>query len=1088
MTLSGQTIGSYTVLLPVGRGVTGEVYRATDLRTGQSVAIKQLHHDLVIADPEALPRFQREAEMLRDLDHPNVVSLLALLEHNGDFYLVMEYVPGGTLRDRLEAHPDGLAQDEALAISLELADALTRAHHLGVIHRDLKPENVLLADDGTPRLSDFGLARFQDRTTLTQSGTVLGTLAYMSPEAFQGLPLDERADIWSFGVLLYELLTGERPFTGSDPPSLMHAVFHDPLPDLSSSHPQFPDTLIDLLYRTLEKDREARIPSMRLVGAQIETIQQGRVSLFAAPTPDLTQPRRSLPRHATPFIGRQAQLEELEALLTLPDAPLVTILGPGGMGKTRLAIELARRCEERFADGAAFVSLAELMDPSVIPSAMAAALDYQLSVGDPQAQVLDYLAPRDLLLVLDNFEHLLEGAAFITEVLDRAPGVQLLVTSRARLPLHAEVAYELSGMLAPESDGDVVFETVEAVELFLTYARRISPGFALDTADKAAVWRICRLVTGVPLALELAAAWLRMLSPAEIVEELASDLDFLTSEMSDLPERQRSMRAAFDHSWWLLDEAERTALMRMSVFRGGASRRAAQTITGASLRTLAALADKSLLWRISETGRFTVHELIRQFAQEALDDKGEAEALRNAHSAYYLSALAEREPDLKGRDQVRALNDIASDFENVRAAWLWAVEQRDFEAVGRAAFSLDFFCQVRRSNERVPLLQVAADGLETETGEAPQLAWIQMNPLYIVARCAAGLLEDSVAYLKQHLEIVRQYGDQSNEALALLTLGRMLNFHEGEKSSAIPFLEYAERLFEQLGDAYRQAEALHSLGSCYVYADTERFRAYTQRAFELRQSIGDKLGMAASLNGLVFYEAYCGNRDIKYSYVQQEYHLYQELGDRSGLAWTLANSLVGWEITVTHDLAKARELAEEAARLAENVGFAQEKRAVEFALGELMLAQGEYQQARRHLQVVQSMIKGATQAHEVHWNLAHAALGLGELEAAWNHLRSGSQVTVGSTRYTGLGLLGVYIAKEGQFERAVELLGLYYAMPQLAYGPDDDPYPLFQETFSMLRDELPSHIFEEARLRGQALNVDEEFEREYGEYLSGSDG
>jgi len=298
-------IGDYEIGDLIGSGAMGDVYRGTDTRTGQTVAIKALKSALVEREPILLERFRREGDALRTLNHPNIVKMIDMVGWAGNYYMIMEYVPGGDLSALIDAAPEGMPVERALSIALDLADALTRAHRLNIIHRDLKPANILLADDGTPRLSDFGVAHFGEGATITASGVIIGTFAYLSPQACMGLPPDEQGDIWSFGVVLYEMLAGRRPFDAVAPAALLNMILNNPLPDISEFCPGLPDRLVDLLYRMLDKTAEGRIPSVRLVGAELEALikgtstgitpfdplesrQAGQASLFSTPPPEAT--------------------------------------------------------------------------------------------------------------------------------------------------------------------------------------------------------------------------------------------------------------------------------------------------------------------------------------------------------------------------------------------------------------------------------------------------------------------------------------------------------------------------------------------------------------------------------------------------------------------------------------------------------------------------------------------------------------------------------------------------------------------------------------------------------------------------------
>ncbi len=263
--------GRYRLDEEIGRGGMGNVYKATDIETGETVAIKRLHASILEENPDIIDRFLREGEVLRQLDHPSIVTIHDAIEEDGQHYLIMEHVSGGSLRDLIDAQ-GRLPLENVLNIALDLADALSRAHRLNIVHRDIKPDNVLLAEDGTPRLTDFGVAHLGDRTRLTQTGSVIGTYAYLSPEACNGLDLDARTDIWSFGVMLFEMLAGRVPFQEQSTAAILNAILSKPAPDLGRLRPDLPEPLVDLIHRMLEKDRGRRISSIRLVGAELEAL------------------------------------------------------------------------------------------------------------------------------------------------------------------------------------------------------------------------------------------------------------------------------------------------------------------------------------------------------------------------------------------------------------------------------------------------------------------------------------------------------------------------------------------------------------------------------------------------------------------------------------------------------------------------------------------------------------------------------------------------------------------------------------------------------------------------------------------------
>ena len=426
------------------------------------------------------------------------------------------------------------------------------------------------------------------------------------------------------------------------------------------------------------KDYVGKILSKLYVKNRREAVERARtLGLLDDDRKTVVSPPVNLPAEPTPFVGRRHELGEI--IKQLEETRLLTLTGPGGIGKTRLALRTAVEIADEFEHGCCFVSLAPLRSVEPLIQTIAEGLKFPLATHeDPRRQLHRYLRKRQLLLVMDNFEHLLEGAEIVSEILQAAPAVKILATSRERLNLQSETILIVGGMDIP---GRVELEDplkFDSVSLFVQSARKVRPGYdpALDELGQIA--EICQIVQGMPLAIELAAAWLHILNVGEIIEELEAGLDILATEVRDAPERHRSIHAVFNHSWSMLGQNDQQIFMRLSVFRGGFTREAARQVAGASLQQLAGLVNKSFLSHDPGSGRLKIHELLRQYAQEQLSKTPQTSlSAQEAHAAYYAEFMGKRWEDLKDERQMLALAEIEADIENVRAAWGYYLGQRN---------------------------------------------------------------------------------------------------------------------------------------------------------------------------------------------------------------------------------------------------------------------------------------------------------------------------------------------------------------------------------------------------------------------------
>ncbi len=541
-----------------------------------------------------------------------------------------------------------------------------------------------------------------------------------------------------------------------------------------------------------------------------------------------SRPAPSLPRSPTPLIGREPELAALSKLLCDPRCRLLTLAGLGGIGKTRLALELASTQRAQFPDGVFFVPLASLSLPEYIAPAIGSALGLSSSsLLDPKEQALNHLRQKSLLLVLDNLEHLLEGVGLLAELLEQAPGVKLLVTSRERLNMQGEWLFDLQGLPVPPPDQVDRAEEYSAVALFVQSAQRAQVGFELSAEERPWAARICQLVEGMPLAIELAAAWARLLSCQEITQEIERNLDFLATSARDLPERHRSMRAVFNHSWKLVSDEERRALSRLSVFRGGFTREAAEQVAGAPLTLLSALISKSFIQPVAD-GRFDLHELVRQYAGAHLDTEFEDHemapgcsnsfAARKAHATYYLALVEQAVPQLYGPVQAAWLQRLEREYDNLRAALTWLLKADEQAATWRAEAALRLTGPLVRFWNSHHFDEGRRWVEQSLAAEAALAMRVPPSVRAVALGTAAWLLaatrdyDQAQVFLRESLELFRKAQNTNGIADSLDTCGDVAWLQE-DYAQAKAFYEESLALRRATGVKYKIALSLLSLGN-----------------------------------------------------------------------------------------------------------------------------------------------------------------------------------------------------------------------------------------------------------------------------------
>ncbi len=664
--------------------------------------------------------------------------------------------------------------------------------------------------------------------------------------------------------------------------------------------------------RSLEK--ELGIEPSPDTASLFERIRSGEVrgsQKADAPVPITPGPLRKpeMPTWLSPFIGRTNLLEKIQSILGEQKCRLLTLVGPGGSGKTRLAVEAASMQGKYYSDGVFFVPLAPLESSHSIHATIAKSLGLDFSEGsdtgqqssNARQQVMDYLREKTVLLVMDNFEHLLEGAKLVVEILQSAPQVKVLVTSRVRLDVRGESLLPVPGMSYPIALPETaeVARQYSGVELFLETARRTNPTFEPDQAELVEIVKICQQIEGIPLAIMLAAPWVRILTPTEISAEIAaSSLDFLQGQSKDAPERQRSMRSVFEPSWRLLGVRARQLFAGLCVFRGGFTLEAARQVCGATLRELAELVDQSMMERTS-SGRYLIHELLRQYGEEKLADLAgdlDSNAARDRHAAYYISALRSWEMDYKGPRQLEVLLEVEREIADIDIAWGWACARGRLDWLAEGMMGLgNFYNILLRSQEGREAFERATAAVAARTDAYPQiylgvqavlLAWrARFDLVPANANLVRGLLQEAIHLLDEAERCgqdVRGY-----RAFTMFILGylhRMVGDLQAEKAVRITSLA----LYRELGDRWGMILSLHILGSLLEKCgDLEESMRYLREGLALSEQLGVDLQMLNFKTRLAYTLSIIGKFDESESLLRECERQCRIQGNRRGLSRVL---------------------------------------------------------------------------------------------------------------------------------------------------------------------------------------------------------
>ncbi len=769
------------------------------------------------------------------------------------------------------------------------------------------------------------------------------------------------------------------------------------------------------------------------------------------------------------FVGRTKEIGDISERLTNPECRLLTLTGLGGSGKTRLAIEASKTVAAHFTHGTVFVGLQPLATSDLLIPTIAQAVGLTFhGKGELQNQLLDFLHEKSLLLILDNFEHLLAGAALVSEILASAPGVKILVTSREALNLLEEWLYPLKGMSTPHSIYSTALEDYEAVQLFLFHARRVQPNFELANEHESVI-QICIMTAGLPLAIELAASWLKGLSITQIVQEMQRNLNFLSTNTRNVEERHRSMRAVFDQSWKLLSENERLIFAQLTVFYGGFDGAAAEHVAEASFSSLAALVEKSLI-QMESADRFGIHELLRQYGKEKLEAYGETEAAHARHSQYFAQLMLQHETALQQPQQVDAMRAIESDFENIRLAWNWSAQNQQTTQLHMMLNTLYLFGFLRsRYRETTTIFH---NTLEQSVSDESLLGRLLARRWGYLHWWYQEDYQDALAGIEQALSIAVAENNAFEIALARLMYAYVMIGMQ-RYTEALPHLESSKALFDAVKEPYYVCWVLHRIG--YVYSNlnnTAKSKEYTEQSLVLARTTYNSVGLVICLYNLgsdhIFEADYIKGK----LYCEESLHFAIGAGHQGQIAHAL--SLLALCAFFEGDFEIAQDYAERSRIITEDIYMLVFQPYAYSVLILLACLREDYIEATR-LKEAAGNLNTNSMGYQLYYRaLAILACGLGNPSEARLHIDKVLDLTNLDAKPAVVGWIipaVIYALAETNPEKTVELLSWVFVYPDIALHWVRQ-WPLVQRLQSHLQDGMDTDLYQTHWQKGKTLTLE----------------